>query len=100
MRGGKGDVSLAMLPNEALAPHLRLFSELTIPPEAGIGTHTHTGETEYFYIIEGIGTVNDNGIAATVHPGDVLITGGGALHNIENHTADPLRLIAVIVTEA
>lgn len=100
MRGGKGDVSLAMLSNEALAPHLRLFSELTIPPEAGIGTHTHSGETEYFFIIEGNATVNDNGVTTIVHPGDVLITGGGALHSIENHTAEPVRMVAVIVTEA
>jgi mannose-6-phosphate isomerase-like protein (cupin superfamily) len=100
MRGGKGDVSLAMLPNDALASHLRLFSELTIPPEAGIGTHAHSGETEYFFIIEGNATVNDNGAVTTVYPGDVLVTGGGAAHSIENHTAEPVRLVAVIVTEA
>jgi len=76
------------------------FPNFTIPPEAGIGTHTHSGETEYFFIIEGNATVNDNGVTTIVHPGDVLITGGGALHNIENHTAEPVRLVAVIVTEA
>jgi mannose-6-phosphate isomerase-like protein (cupin superfamily) len=50
MRGGKGDVSLAQLPAEGLAPHVRLLSEITIPPSAGIGTHAHHDETEYFYI--------------------------------------------------
>ena len=100
MRGGKGDVSLAQLPAQALAKHVRLLSELTIPPGAGIGTHTHSGETEYFYIVEGGGTVDDNGASAHVQPGDVLVTGGGAQHNIENHSNAPLRLIAIIVTEA
>ena len=100
MRGGKGDVNLAMLPGEALAPHLRLLSEITIPPDAGIGTHAHNGETEYFYIIEGAGTVNDNGTTAKVQPGDVVVTGGGALHKIENHSGAPLRLTAANVTEA
>ncbi|HBK58202.1 MAG TPA: cupin domain-containing protein [Spirochaetaceae bacterium] len=100
MRGGKGDVSLAQLPGSALALHLRLLSEITIPPGAGIGTHTHSGETEYFYIIEGTGIVNDNGSMVEVQPGDVVVTGGGAMHNIENHTNAPLRLVAVIVTEA
>jgi|AMZC01.1.fsa_nt_AMZC01001912.1_4 quercetin dioxygenase-like cupin family protein len=100
MRGGKGDVSLAQLPGDALAPHLRLLSELTIPPGAGIGTHAHSGETEYFYILEGTATVNDNGSTVEVRPGDVVVTGGGAMHNIENHTRAPVRLIAVIVTEA
>jgi len=33
MRGGKGDVSLAQLPEHARAPHVRLFSEITIPRE-------------------------------------------------------------------
>jgi len=36
MRGGKGDVSLAQLPGSALARHVRLLSEITIPPGAGI----------------------------------------------------------------
>lgn len=44
--------------------------------------------------------LNDNGITTTVHPGDVLITGGGALHAIENHRTEPVRLVAMIVTEA
>jgi len=100
MRGGKGDVSLAQLPGAALAPHLRLLSEITIPPGAGIGTHAHIGETEYFYILEGTGTVNDNGVTAKAQPGDIVVTGGGAIHNIENHANAPLRLVAVIVTEA
>jgi len=100
MRGGKGDVSLAQLPAQALAKHVRLLSELTIPPGAGIGTHTHSDETEYFYIVEGTGTVDDDGASAQVQPGDVLVTGGGAQHNIENHSNAPLRLIAIIVTEA
>lgn len=99
MRGGKGDVSLAQLPAQALAKHVRLLSELTIPPGAGIGTHVHNEETEYFYIIEGIGTADDDGMAAQVQPGDVIVTGGGACHNIENHSNAPLRLIAIIVTE-
>lgn len=100
MRGGKGDVSLAQLPSQALAKHMRLLSELTIPPGSGIGTHVHSEETEYFIIVEGIGTVDDDGASAQVQPGDVLVTGGGARHNIENHSNAPLRLIAVIVTEA
>jgi len=100
MRGGKGDVSLAQLPGSALARHVRLLSEITIPPGAGIGTHAHSGETEYFYIIEGTGIVNDNGSTVEVQPGDVVVTGSGAMHNIENHTNAPLRLVAVIVTEA
>ena len=99
MRGGKGDVSLAQTPGDALARHLRLFSEIIIPPGAGIGTHAHSGETEYFYIMEGTGTVNDNGTTVKVQPGDIVVTGGGAIHNIENHTNAPLRLVAVIVTE-
>ena len=100
MRGRKGDVSLAQIPSQALAKHVRLVSELTIPPGAGIGTHVHNEETEYFLIIEGIGTVDDNSVSAQVQPGDVLVTGGGARHNIENHLNAPLRLIAIIVTEA
>ncbi len=100
MRGGKGDVRLAQIPADALALHLRLLSELTIPPGAGIGTHAHRGETEYFYILEGTGTVNDDGSTVEVQPGDVVVTGGGAVHSIENHTKAPVRLIAVIVTEA
>lgn len=100
MRGGPGTCSVASVPPAALCPHVRLVTEITIPPGAGIGPHRHEAETEYYWILEGRGLVDEGDSITEVGPGDVVITGGGAQHSIINREQVPLRFLAVIVTEA
>lgn len=100
MRGGKGEVTLTMLGGKDLQKHCRMLSEIVIPPCASIGEHEHSGETEYYIILEGTGLVNDNGKPVTAKKGDVVVTNGGARHSIENTGNTPLKMIAVIVTDA
>ena len=61
MREGKGDVALTHLGGARLQKHLRLLSEIVIPPGSSIGQHPHLAETEYYIILEGTALVNDNG---------------------------------------
>jgi mannose-6-phosphate isomerase-like protein (cupin superfamily) len=76
----------------------RLLCEFDIPPGAGIGPREHSGETEYYIMLEGTAEVVDNGARVSVGPADLVVTGGGAAHSITNTGREAVRMIAVIVT--
>jgi mannose-6-phosphate isomerase-like protein (cupin superfamily) len=98
MRGGEGSASLVHLVDCGGEKNIRMLAELTVQPGSSIGKHSHENETEYFLILSGSGTVNDNGTDVVVHAGDAIVTGGGASHSISNTGNTPLVLHAVIVT--
>lgn len=100
MREGKGECAVTPLGGDQAQKHLRVFSEIVLPPGASIGPHPHVAETEYYVILEGSGLVDDDGTPVNVKPGDIVITNGGATHSVENTGKLPLRMIAVIVTDA
>ena len=99
MRGGNGECVLTPLAGKILQKHCRLFSEILIPAGAGIGRHEHSAETEYYYILEGRGIVDDDGRRIEVGPGDLVVTTGGAFHSVEAPAGTSLRMLAVIVTD-
>jgi mannose-6-phosphate isomerase-like protein (cupin superfamily) len=76
-----------------------LLAEITLPPGASIGKHAHTGETEFFIIMEGTGVTDDNGREVPIKKGDVMVTGGGAFHSIANNGTVPLVLHAAIISD-
>lgn len=98
MRGGEGSVRMLHLVDAANEKHARLIAEITLEAGCSIGTHDHVNETEYYLIISGTGMVNDDGKDIAVGPGDAVITGNGASHNIRNTGNTPLVFHAVIVT--
>ena len=100
MREGKGECTITLLAGRQLQKHCRVFSEIEIPAGASIGLHDHIAETEYYLIQEGKGLVDDDGTLVAVNPGDVVVTTGGAKHSIEAIGNSPLKLVAVIVTDA
>lgn len=83
----------------ALYDHGRLFAHVTLEPGCSIGYHTHTGETEFYYILKGEGVFSDNGTEVTVYPGDICATGYGEGHGMENRGTETLEMIALIVME-
>ena len=98
MRGGDGSANFVHLVDCENEKNIRLLSELTLQPGSSVGNHRHDAETEYYIILSGCGTVNDDGIETPVEAGDVIITGNGASHGISNTGSVPLVLHAVIVT--
>lgn len=50
-------------------------------------------------MIKGEAVFNDDGTEVTVRPGDICATGFGKRHGLENRSADPVELIALIVME-
>ncbi len=99
LRGGPGSLTMTDLTGgKGPCKNCRLIADVVIPPGSGIGEHEHDTETEYYILLEGEATVNDNGKNVTVHAGDVVITGDGAKHSITNTGTVPVRMIAVIIT--
>ena len=99
MRGGNGEISITHIIDGGDLPHGRLLAEVTIPPGAGIGEHPHEHETEYYIILQGKGLVRDNGKEEEVCAGETVVTPHGSKHSIENAGSDPLKMIALIITD-
>jgi len=98
-RGGNGTAVLLHLVEGkgAAQKNTNLLAEITLPPGASIGSHSHTEDTEFYIILKGTGMVNDNGIEKPITEGDVMITGNGETHSIANTGDVPLVLHAVII---
>ena len=91
--GGKGDLQMTrILEPEQFGGRGRLFARNRLKPGASIGLHQHKGDAETYYILNGTGTVDDNGVKAAVGPGDVVFTANGELHSIENTGTADLEL--------
>lgn len=100
MLGGSGEVVFHHLANkEELLEHARLFSILTLEKGCGIGYHVHKGEREFFYVLQGTPTVNDNGQEVLLHPGDSAMTEPDGGHSITNLADETARVLALIVLE-
>ena len=98
MRDGTGAVEIVHIyRKEELRGKTRLFARLRMPPGSSIGYHTHDGEEEVYYILQGIATVTDQGVTSSVGPGDAVLTGGGGGHSIANQGSEELVLLAVIL---
>ena len=98
MRDGEGSTRLTYLLDGSTQKNARMFAEITLNPGCSIGYHKHDSETEYYFILSGEGTVNDDGKEVIVKQGDSVITGNGASHSIKNTGSVPLVFHAVIVT--
>ena len=98
MRDGEGSANLTYLLDGSAEKNARMFAEVTLKPGCSIGYHQHNSETEYYFILSGNGTVDDDGKEVQVKQGDSVITGNGASHSIKNTGSVPLVFHAVIVT--
>lgn len=100
IRGGMGLIHKKDLASaEEMYGRVRLFSHMTVDPGCSIGYHTHTGETEFYYILKGEAVFNDDGAEVVLRAGDVGATGHGRGHSLENRSSEPVELIALIVLE-
>ena len=98
MRNGEGTTHLTYLLDGSTQKNARMFAEITLDQGCSIEYHRHDSETEYFFILSGTGSVNDDGKEIEVKPGDSIITGNGASHSIKNTGSVPLVFHAVIIT--
>lgn len=100
MRGGKGTVMITPIADgDQLPAKCRLFSTITLPAGASIGVHTHEGECEMFYILQGRVVITDDGVTYEAHPGDCILTHSGHSHGVENPGKEPVVMVANIVLD-
>ena len=101
MRDGEGTVKMEHFwdSEQELRGLNRMAARLTLAPGTSIGFHRHEREIEIFVVVRGTGEVNDDGVIATVHAGDTILTGFGAGHGIRAVGEEPLELVAVITRQ-
>jgi len=101
MRGGTGRVTMRhYFKKDEFAAETRLCAHLLLPPGASIGPHEHSGEDEVYIVLRGSGILDDGLAQSRVGAGDAILTGRGESHAIRNDGAEPLELIAVIMSYA
>ena len=68
-----------------------------IPPKTTVGIHQHTGETfeEWYYCIEGSGTMHLDGEDYEMKSGDIAVCRGGGCHGISNDSDGDMRIIVI-----
>lgn len=78
------DLSNAPVANQSLA-------EATLPPGAATDRHYHKASEEFYYLLEGRGTMEVDGATREVGPGDAILIPAGAWHQIT--AGEPLRFL-------
>ena len=69
--------------------------EVLAPGETCCPYHAHAAQWEFFYILEGEGTVRRDGDRFTVGPGDAILHPPGEAHQIRNTGTGDLRYMIV-----
>lgn len=84
-KGGKGTIRvLNFLEEEEMRGAGRVFGISIIPAGCSIGQHSHVGDYEVYYILQGKALANDNGTECILEPGDMMWCKEGNFHSIEN----------------
>lgn len=100
IHGGSGDVTLTYLIERNTHPNLRLLTYLSVTPGATIGLHHHRHETEYYLVLKGRATVDDNGNPGELNVGDLLQTSDGQYHAVHNPGDETAEFLVFVVTHA
>jgi len=101
MFGGKGKVSY----RRALAPSVfagpwAYVDHLVIPPGASTGPHLHRGVAEFYYVMNGEGSVTVSAMGqtpekASIRNGDAIPIQLSDIHSFENTGSQPLEFLIV-----
>lgn len=95
--GGKGELDLCkILTPEELGGRAKLFNIVTVAPGQSIGLHSHTDDSEVYFLLEGELEVTDNDTKTTMHTGDAMFTADGGTHSAENCTGQVAKVLAVV----
>lgn len=72
--------------------------EMTVPPNAGPGPHSHADFHETFYVLEGEVEVKSEAGAYTAQKGAyVVIPKGGVVHKFKNRSDVPAKLLCTVM---
>ncbi len=95
---GKGTTHIErLLSDDCLQPQAAMYAKVTLDVGASIGIHSHTNDSESYYILQGTANYTDNGTEHKLTAGACTYTAKGSFHGIENIGEEPLIFIALIL---
>ena len=98
MREGPGKVIIKdVCPKEELYEKGRMYAELTLKQNCGVGFHLHENEEEIFTVIRGQAIYNDDGEEYVIHAGDTVICKDGQSHAMTNVEEEDCIVMALIL---
>ncbi len=74
----------------------RILTRATLVPGASIGMHTHDDSCEVIFILEGRGSIIEEGTKKAVEAGDCLYCPNGGTHSLVNDSDGNLIFCAVV----
>ena len=96
--GGKGSLDgIPLLTGDEFHGKGRTFSVNTLKPGHSVGVHTHKGDFEVYYILQGEGLYHDNGTDVRIKAGDTAYVWDGQSHGLINDGSEDLVMIALIL---
>lgn len=72
-----------------------VVSSTFLKPKQSTRGHTHAGQEEVYYFINGNGRMELDGEVFEVRSGDVVLIPDGAFHRVHNPTDQPLYFVCV-----
>ena len=82
---------------EELGSRAEMMSVITLLPGCSVGIHAHTENGEVYYVLEGSVWVTEDGTERKLSPGDAEFCADGHTHGMENRSAAPAMILAVIL---
>lgn len=99
--GGEGELEfLDLFEKEEIQGLARIFSIVTLEQGSSIGPHTHKGEAEIYFLLEGTAQTLYGGQWIDIKKGDGVFTPEGQEHAIRNPHKEKVRLLAVIIEKS
>ena len=88
-----------ILSKNELGDKCKLFAIGKLPPGKEIALHSHTDDTEAYYIIQGDALYNDNGVETMIHAGSVIYCPLGESHGTKNVGDKDLIFVSLIINK-
>ena len=82
---------------EGMSDKINQFSFVELGVGEEVKFHVHEGDSENYFIVEGKGLYNDNGIEIEVSDGTITFTPSGQGHALKNIGCKTLKFIALVI---
>lgn len=98
LRGGEGSCTLYKL--QDLPCKYNMFAKIVIHPSSSIGLHTHVGDEEIIYCLEGCGKVIVEGEIKELKAGMINVCKENHAHSVINDSEEDLVIIGIVTKGA